>query len=468
MNILEKVYNPDSFRELGHQLIDLLADELTKNVAQTTDKVIDYIDPDDNYDQWTKIHFDHPIDYFRKIIENSIRLAHPKYTGHQVCSPAPLASLAGFEGLFLNSGGALYEMSGASSTLEKRVIDIFKDYFGLSDGDGILTSGGTLANLTALICARNIKAKNNIWKDGNQDRYAFMISSEAHYCIDRAVRVMGWGDDGIIKVPVTERYCMNTSLLQEYYDKAIASGITILGVVGSAPSTSTGIYDDLISIGEFCQKYDLWFHIDAAHGGPAAFSKRYKGLMNGSHMANSITVDAHKMMMTPSLTTMLFFKNSSDSYKTFAQQAMYLWGDNNEEWYNYGKRTMECTKIMLSVRVYALYLFYGMSLFETYLDHCYDLARRFVDLLNQYHNIEIPVYPDSNIVCFRITHSSNEQANKLNAEIRQKLLAEGKFYIVQTTLSGNIYLRITIINVLTTENDLKQLIEEIMRLVSDH
>jgi L-2,4-diaminobutyrate decarboxylase len=155
---------------------------------------------------------------------------------------------------------------------------------------------------------------------------------------------------GIIKVPVDEHYKMKTEFLEPLYQKAKSEGIIVLGVVGSAPTTSTGIYDDLTAIGHFCQKHDLWYHIDAAHGGPAVLSAKYKHLMQGCDLADSITVDAHKMMMTPSLTTMLFFRKPEDSYKTFAQKAQYLWSDSTEEWYNYGKRTMECTKIMLSSR----------------------------------------------------------------------------------------------------------------------
>ena len=80
----------------------------------------------------------------------------------------------------LNSGGAIYEMSAASSTLERLVIDTFKSYFGFDTGDGIITSGGTLANLTALICARNVKATEEIWQEGQNEKYAFMVSEEAH------------------------------------------------------------------------------------------------------------------------------------------------------------------------------------------------------------------------------------------------------------------------------------------------
>lgn len=458
MSILQQVFDPETFRNNGHLMVDILADHLYMMIYKTPEKVIDFKDPDANYQYWSESQIDSPNDYFQRIKENSIHLHHPRYMGHQVTAPAPLAALVGFEGLLLNSGGAIYEMSAASSTLEKLVIDIFKPYFGFHEGDGILTSGGTLANLTALICARNIKAPEDIWNEGQSEKYAFMVSEEAHYCIDRAVRVMGWGDTGIIKVPVDKTYKMNTDLLAEYYEKAISSGIKVLGVVGSAPTTSTGIYDDLKAIGLFCKERNLWYHIDAAHGGPAVFSEKYKYLMAGCDMADSITVDAHKMMMVPSLTTMLFFKNTKDSYRTFAQKAQYLWSVADNEWFNYGKRTMECTKIMLSMRIHVLIKAYGLKVFEEYLDKCYNLAQQFAMLISKESSMELAVTPDSNIVCFRINHSDKFIADDINRKIRQKILEEGHFYIVQTTLRDKVFLRTSIMNPFTTMEDLGQLL----------
>jgi L-2,4-diaminobutyrate decarboxylase len=464
MSLLEKVYDPEQFRKTAHNLVNILADNLEANLNRSAEKVIDHIHPDTNYKWWLEKKFDSPEEYFTEVLNNSIRIQHPRYVGHQVSAPAPLAALAGFEGMMLNSGGAIYEMSAASSTLERVVIDLLKGYFGLHEGDGIITSGGTLANLTALICARNVQATEDVWNDGQQKKYAFMVSDEAHYCIDRAVRVMGWGDAGIIKIPVDSHFRMRTELLAEYLQKAENEGITVLGVVGSAPSTSTGIYDDLTAIGAFCAQNKLWYHIDAAHGGPAVFSEKYKHLMLGCHQADSITVDAHKMMMTPSLTTMLFFKNSKNSYKTFAQKAQYLWSAADEEWYNYGKRTMECTKIMLSTRIYALISIYGINIFNEYLDQCYDLARRFAAMVVEKEGFELAVTPDSNIVCFRVKDEDITIANKINRHIRQVILEDGTFYIVQTTLHDKVFLRVSIMNPFTSEQDLSELLTKINQI----
>jgi L-2,4-diaminobutyrate decarboxylase len=461
---LKDVYNPESFRAIGHQLVDLLADSLNNNLNKEREKVIDYIQPEKNYNHWDKITSSEPLSLFQKILDNSIQLQHPGYMGHQVCVPAPLAALAGFQGLMLNSGGAIYEMSAAASTIEKLCIDKLKPFFGFNEGDGILTSGGTIANLTALICARNVKAKEEVWSEGQNQKYAFMVSEEAHYCIERAVKIMGWGDEGIIKIPVDENFIMKNNLLEQHLQHAEKQGIQVLGVVGSAPTTSTGKYDKLKGIGEFCKLHNLWFHIDGAHGGPAVFSDKFKHLMDGCELADSITVDAHKMMMVPSLTTMLFFAKCEDSYKTFAQKAHYLFSENNMEWYNYGKRTMECTKVMLSTRIFVLLNTYGTEIFRENIDTCYENAQTFAGLIKKIDAFDLPVEPDSNILCFRYKAREEKHNNHINTLIRSALLDDGKFYIVLTTLNEKIYLRVSLMNPFTDKDEMMALLKSILKI----
>lgn len=464
-HLLKEVYDAEKFRILGHQLIDQLADNLQLNLSRSRDKVIDFIAPDQSYAYWEAASFSDMETFFKTVMERSIQLEHPRYMGHQVSAPAPLAALASLQGALLNSGGAVYEMSAAASTIEKLVIDRLKPFFGLDQGDGIMTSGGTIANITALLCARNVNTNDVAWTQSQGQKYAFMVSEEAHYCIERAIRMMGWGDTGIIKVPVDTQYRMQCQELPALLQKSKDENIQVLGVVGSAPTTSTGMYDDLEAIGAFCQQHHLWYHIDAAHGGPAVFSKKYKHLMSGCAYADSITVDAHKMMMTPSLTTMLFFKESRNSYRTFAQQAHYLWSDNEAEWFNYGKRTMECTKLMMSTRLYALMVAYGMEVFEVYLDQCYDITKKFAAILHADATFEVAVDPDSNILCFRVLQETEEKTNQVNVHVRKRLLEDGSFYIVQTNLHQKVFLRVTIMNPFTTIEDLKALVAKIKQVM---
>jgi L-2,4-diaminobutyrate decarboxylase len=464
MNPIEKAFSPSDFRRHGHELIDLLANHL-ENVPN--DVVFPWQEPADALAYWQadfeKPLTDSPTEIFADIIAKSVKLHHPRYMGHQVTPPVPLAALAGVVTGLINNGMAVYEMGMVSNPLERIVTDLIAQKIGYEpDSGGFLTSGGTLATLTALLAARSAKASTDVWEMGNSSKLAVMVSEEAHYCVDRAVRVMGLGESGIIKVPTNDRYQMRTELLESLLENAKNQGVEVFCVVASACSTSTGSYDDLNAIADFCQQHNLWLHVDGAHGGAVVFSEKYKHLIDGLQQADSVIIDLHKMMMMPALATAVIFRNGNDGYQTFHQKAQYLW-DNPEsyDWFNSGKRTFECTKLMMSVKLYVTLRVYGTALLKANVDILHDLAIDFAKLLQQNTQFELALWPQSNIVCFRFIGQNNQNLNEYNSQIRKKVLADGHFYIVQTTLRSQVYLRVSLMNPLTTIQDLQCLLSEI-------
>jgi L-2,4-diaminobutyrate decarboxylase len=461
---LKSAYDPKAFRAQGHELIDLIADHL-ENSSQQKTSVNEWHEPNDQLAYWQNYQFDtnSPTPFFKDVLQKSIHVHHPKYIGHQVVPTAPVSALAHLLSGVLNNGMAVYEMGSAATAIEKIVVDLLLEKVGFDEkGDGVLTSGGTLANLTALLSARQNMSEKDVWVEGSEEQLGIKVSSEAHYCVDRAVRIMGLGAQGVVKVPVDEQFKMRTELLEECYEKAIAAGIKIIAVVGSAPSTSTGIYDDLEAIAAFCKEKGLWFHVDASHGGAVVFSEKYKSLMSGAEVADSIVIDGHKMLMTPGIMTFLLYKKKSASYATFSQKAQYLWSaSEDEDWYNLAKRTFECTKEMMSIKFFVLWKMYGEVVFSDFVNQLYDMAKAFANMIEARSNFEIAVSPDSNIVCFRKVKSglSLTELNELNTAIRTRILEKGDFYIVQTNLDGVVWLRVTIMTVFTGQRELEELLE---------
>lgn len=452
-SLLHKAYDSALFKSEGEQLVSLLANYLHTTTTGGSDKVLRWTEPKDEYTFWQQyLSTSHSTsDFFKEVLERSIHTHHPKYIGHQVAPTVPVSALATLLSAQLNNGMAVYEMGAAATAIERLVIDTFCRAIGYTNGDGFLTSGGTLANLTALLAARRAKATDDVWNEGHSKKLAIMVSEEAHYCVDRAARIMGLGSDGIIKVPAGDNYQIQTDALESYYTSAIKNGFEVIAIVGSAPSTSTGVYDDLEEVYAFAKAKKIWFHIDAAHGGAAIFSKKYKHLLNGAHNADSIIIDGHKMMGTSAITTAVIFKNSTDSYATFEQKAQYLWEKNDDaDWFNMAKRTFECTKSMMSVRFYAIINAYGLQFFDDFVTTLYDAAQQFSDLIAGQQDFEIALEPVSNIVCFRYKPSNQEGVNEVNKRIRRVLLEDGEFYIVATTLRGEYYLRTTFMNPFTT------------------
>jgi len=466
--LLKAAYSPEDFRENGHQLVDILADHLNKTRNKTSSKVINWEIPSEQYKFWNNFLLNgKPSDLNNEILKRSIHLHHPHYMGHQISPVAPVTGLTSLLNAILNNGMGIYEMGMAPTAMERVVVDQLCKEIGYDKkSDGFLTSGGTLANLTALLSARNKRAGNDVWENGISNKLAIMVSEEAHYCIDRAVRIMGLGEKGIVKIPVGENFALNTALLEESYNKTIHEGYEIIAIVGSAHSTATGIYDDLDAIGDFALEKGIWFHIDAAHGGGAIYSSKYKTLLKGMKKADSIVIDGHKMMMMPSITTALLFKEGQDSHNTFRQKADYLLQESQEEdWYNLAKRTFECTKYMMSLHWYTLLKIYGKELFDEFVTTLYDLGQKFGEILENDPFFEIAVKPMSNIICFRFMNKDKDlhSLNMTNAKVRQKLLEEGNFYIVQTKIKRIIYLRATIMNPFTNEKHFKELLENIKR-----
>ena len=469
-DLLHPAYDPETFRQQGHQLIDRLADYLANMQNDPRLAVLPWQSPQDKLENWQADYRKAPHSdvnqFWDVVVQQSMHLHHPHYVGHQVAPPAPVAALSALVSAFLNNGMAVYEMGPVSSALERMVMQEVARMLGYgSEAEGIMTSGGTLANLTALLAARQRQVKGDTWQAGTSQPLALMVSEEAHYCIDRAAKVMGWGEGGVIKVPADEHFKLRADRLEEAYQQAQVDGRQVIAVVGSACTTSTGSYDPLAAIADFCQEHQLWFHVDGAHGAPAAFSPEYRHLVQVMERADSITIDFHKMMLTPALTTGLLFKQEKDSYHTFAQQASYLLNDNEGEWFNSGKRAFECTKRMMSMQVYSILRTHGPRIFEENVTQLYRLSSTFASMIEDRPALQLALLPESNIICFRYVGEGGEAAlNQQNAQIRQAMLEDGTFYIVQTQLRGQLFLRTTLMNVFTTEAMLVQLLDEVERI----
>lgn len=466
--LLRAAYSPEDFRKRGHQLIDQLADHLESHLHNANTPTIDWHIPNDERVFWSDfLKNGNEDELFPQILKRITAVHNPKYIGHQVAPTAPITGLTAMMSGLLNNGMAVYEMGMAPSAIERIITDWICKRIGYeTTSRGFLTSGGTLANLTALLSARKAKLKHDIWNEGHSQELGIMVSEEAHYCVARAAKIMGLGEKGIIKIPSTSKYQMDTKRLDVEFQKAAAKGIKVFAIVGSAPSTATGVYDDLQSIADFAKKHDIWFHVDGAHGGAAIFSKKYMHTVAGIENADSVVIDGHKMMMMPTITTALLYKDGNHSHATFNQKADYLLTQSNDEdWYNLAKRTFECTKTMMSIHWYTMLKTYGEGVFDENVTRLYNLGQLFGKLIENEVSFELAVKPISNIVCFRYidAHSSDENLNTLNSQIRQRLLEDGAFYIVQTKLQGVHYMRVTIMNPFTTEVHFKELLSKINR-----
>lgn len=466
---LKNAFDPQRFREQGHRLIDLLADFLDASQRRDPGTVLPHIEPDAMLKRWSGA-FDRESDaefeeIVRRVLADSNNLQHPRYIGHQCCTPLPLAALNSLVGSLLNNGSAVYEMGPVNVAMEKRLAQWMCGLIGYDDqADGIFTHGGTVGNLTAFLAARQAKAPYDVWKQGvdSERPLTVLVPDQSHYCIQRAVSVMGLGEEAVVKVPIDERFHLDIAAARRCLREAEDRGRQVFMIVGNGCSTATGSYDDIEGIADFAAEHDLWFHVDGAHGASALLSGKYRHLLKGIDRADSVVWDAHKMMMTPALATAVLFRKGAHSYQSFSQKASYLFEkEAREEWYNYAHRTMECTKSMMGLNLYVPLKVLGTDLFAGFIDATYDLARSFARLIDKAPDFETAVEPESNILCFRYLGEGTEDLNELQRAIRRELIRDERFYIVQTALEDRFYLRCTLINPFTRLADLEELLETI-------
>ena len=445
-----------TFRDRAHALVDVLADHLER-CAAGEGPAIPYRAPEEAYAYWRDF-AGTPDEMLAAALAQSTAVHHPGYVGHQVAVPLPEAMLASWVSDVLNNGSAVYEMGMAANAIERRVTEELCAAFGLPAGaSGIFTSGGSLANLTALLSARAARAP-----EADPRSLCVLVSDQAHYCIDRAVRIMGWGPEGLVSVPTDATFRITPGGLDSALAEAERRGRRPIALIAMACTTSTGTYDDLRLAARFAKAHRLWLHVDAAHGGAAGFSESEKHLVAGIARADSITLDAHKMMGVPALTTALLYARAPDSYRTFAQRADYLWDADEAQWYHSGQRTVECTKLMMGMRVLAVLLERGLAGIGTYVASRHALARAFAKTLTERPDWELAVAPMSNIVCFRhnpphLTEPGAVEAHNLG--LRERLLHDGRYYVVSTRLRETFWLRVTLMNPATTLAHLADLLD---------
>ena len=456
---IAEAYDPERFRRDGHALIDRLADALA-SMHRREGRVLPWRAPAEARDAWAAEGWGerHELaDDLARVVAASTQLHNPRYLGHQVAPALPSAALAELVSALLNQGTGVYEMGPASAPLELSVIRWMCERAGYASGGGALTSGGSLGNLTALLAMRQAKA--GVWERGQTGgrQLAVITSSDAHYSVARAVRVMGWGDAGIVTVPVDGDHKLRAAAVEAAIQ---ATGDErVIGIVAAAGSTATGAFDPLDELADLAERRGLWLHVDAAHGGGALLSARHRAKLAGIGRADSIVWDAHKLMMMPALVTAVLFKQEGHAYEAFAQQASYLFagGAPRDTWWDLGQRTLECTKRMMSVELWAALRQYGEGWFGEVVDRLFELTRVFADKITASGDFELALPPEANIVCYRLRGADNRA-------LREACVRDGTFYIVGTQLDGSYWLRSTVMNPLTEAGDFDALLEHLRSL----
>lgn len=410
----------------------------------------------------------------RQCLTRGQNLHHPHYVGHQVPASVPLAALFDLLGSVTNQGMAIFEMGPFSTAVEHAVVAAVGEQLGITPGKftGLVTSGGSLANLTALLTSRNV-ALGDAWTAGLMGRSpapVIVAHADIHYSVTRSAGILGLGTDNIHVAALDADRRMDANRLDEQLRQLRSRGVPIVAVASAACATPIGAFDRIREIGEVCRRHEVWLHVDAAHGGPAAFSSRHRHLVDGLAEADSVVCDAHKMLFVPALAAMVFYRDRSLRYTAFQQEAPYLYDPiaTTLTDYDSGRVTIECTKRAAAFGLWGIWSTFGPQIFADMVDVTFDLAQQLHAMLLATDDFEPLHVPECNIVAFRylppqLKVGAPEWVDLFQLQLRRSVIESGEYYLVQSNLDGRNVLRTTIMNPLTTADDLRGLLECLRR-----
>lgn len=488
--LIAAAYDPQTVRLAGEHMVDLLSKHL-REVQGASGPVLNWYEPDDNialaHEQLSVGETKPPtsvtelLSRFDELIEQTLsrgqNLHHPHYVGHQVPASLPLAGLFDAVTSMTNQVMAIYEMGPWATAIERSVVNKLGEMIGFPAGEftGLVTSGGSLANLTALLTARNVTLGES-WSRGltspasssakNSPAPVLVTHAEAHYCVTRSAGILGLGTEQVVRVPLDERRRMDVNQLNTILADLRQKNVPIVAVSAAACATPIGAFDPLVDIAEVCRRHEVWLHVDAAHGGAACFSAKHRHLVDGLHLADSVVCDAHKMMFMPALCALVFYRNPEHRYAAFQQAAPYLFDPSAPGMaeYDNGISNLECTKRAAAMGLWGVWSLFGNRLFEALVDSTFDLSQQFYEILSTQDDFEPFCRPECNILVFRhlpaeLRDRSPEEIDQFQLQLRRAVIQSGDFYLVQTSLDGRSYLRTTLINPLTNLEHLQGLLE---------
>lgn len=409
----------------------------------------------------------------REVLADANKYYHPMYMGHQ--TSAPLAVGVWMESVIgaLNNSLAVWEMSPTATAIEHQIVRWLSKLAGYGAGaGGTLTSGGTEANFTAMLAARNVAIPSALEEGVGADPPFVVYGEHAHYAVTRAIGQLGIGKRRAIPIPSRD-YRIDVDILSATLDRLRQEGKGVMAVVATAGTTATGSFDDLETIGSLCTERGIWLHVDGAHGASALLSARPPRALNGLRHSRSLAWDPHKMMLLPLAAGMVLTRDERDLDGAFAQQAPYLFhGGKSTRILDQGIRSFQCSRRADVLKLwFAINRFGSRGLGKLY-DHLCHTARLLYDAIEERSDFENLHEPESNILCFRylgagrkprrgkkLSVSEIERVDALNRELRTRYNKEGTGWITATVLGGRPVLRVTMMNPRTGATHVRALLD---------
>jgi glutamate/tyrosine decarboxylase-like PLP-dependent enzyme len=405
------------------------------------------------------------------VFERSMYPGHPRFLAYITGSgtvPGAAADLLA-AGLNMNVGGWL--LSPSASEIELTLMRWFADRFGMPEtAGGLMVSGGAMANFVALKVARDRVAGWDVRTEGVRvgSPLQIYLSTETHVVSTRAADMLGIGTAGVTAIPVDEAYRIRLDLLRDAIRRDRDQGVRPVAVVASAGTVATGAVDPLDAIANLCADEGIWFHVDGAYGGPAAFTDDLRPRFDGIERADSIAFDPHKWLYTPHSGGCVLVRDLQHLADSFSVHATYVHQDKERT-----ARGLDFTQLgpqfsrgFWSLKVWLSLLAHGSRAYTARISHDAALARYLGARVEEQPDFELACPVGLSICCFRYVPPDlpegpgrDEYLDMLNERLMTDVQQDGRVFYSNAVLGDRFVLRVCIVNFRTEADDLDAMLE---------
>jgi aromatic-L-amino-acid/L-tryptophan decarboxylase len=472
----------EEFQKIGYKLIDLIAEfvdnirEVPVTTGESPTQIKKLIGDNDFPEAGTSV-----TELFSKasglLLKHSLFNGHPKFLGYITGSPAPIGALADMLAAIVNANMGANILSPMATAIEQQTIKWLASFIGVpTTYGGLMVSGGNMANFTAFLAARTAKLKSNIKEDGlkNAGDVVFYCSDATHTWIDKAAVLFGHGTRSIRWIKTGSDNKMNVDLLQDTIHADLEAGKTPFMVIGNAGAVGTGAVDDLSAIAIVCKNHNLWFHVDGAYGIPAAIVPELSYMFEGIRSADSIALDPHKWLYCPLEAGCVLVKDPQHLLDTYSSHPVYynFGNSENEPVVNYYEYGFQNSRSFKALKVWMVLQQIGRKGYVQLIKDDIALSELFYSLAQQHNELEA-VSRNLSITTLRyvplkysdasLNESDANYLNELNRLLLDELQQSGEMFLSNAVVGDKYCLRGCIVNFRTTEKDIYEMIEIIVR-----
>ena len=446
--------NNDEFRRSAHQLVDWIADYQTnvesypvKSACKPGDIISQLpLTAPAHGESFTEIF----ADFENVLLPGITHWQHPAFFAYYPANTSPPSILAETLLAALGLQCMSWQTSPAATELEERVMQWLVDLLGLpTTFAGVIQDSASNGALCSILTAREQATNFSSNQTGlyQQKPFTLYCSAEAHSSIEKAAKIAGIGSTYVRKIPVDENYAMDTACLAAAIKQDSADGLQPLWVAAALGTTGSTAFDPLRAIGEICQQYHLWLHVDAAYAGSAFILPEFRYLADGVEYADSFVVNPHKWMLTNFDCSAYFVKSKELLIKTFAILPEYLKTSEDTEVNNYRDWGPTLARRFRALKLWFVLRSYGQENLRKLIKNHIALAQELTAEIKATPSFEIMAPVILNNICFRY-HPENidddAALNQLNQRLMEALNASGKVYLTHTKLNGRMVLRMVI------------------------